>query len=203
MKNIFVVDDDPIFSRWSVEMLKKIDGASIHCFRSGDDFIDAMSKFDSGVVLMDLRMPGLSGIDTFARYRSQRENFPTIVISGDKDIYDAIQAMRMGVTNFLVKPFSPNDLYLAIDDCFDRLDVEQVASRTRNESSERIAALTNRESEILVLLVQGLGNRQVAERLQLSIRTVETYRARIKEKMNLQNAFELQNFAIRWLRERE
>jgi two-component system response regulator FixJ len=181
MTNLYVIEDDDVFRMWFVAMLETLPGLAIRAFSSGAEFVQAMDMLEPGVVIMDLRMPDLSGLETFSLYRDRRTQFPTILVSGGGDIPTAVEAMRLGVSDFLVKPFEPTDLFAAVDQCIRKLDV----AIAHKDTSSRFANLSEREAAIFRLLVQGLANRHIAERLALSVRTVETYRAKLMAKLGV------------------
>ncbi len=179
MINLYVIEDDDVFRMWFVAMLETLPGMAIREFVSGTAFVEALATLEPGVVIMDVRMPDLSGLEAFSYYKDRLAQFPTLVVSGAGDIPTAVTAMRLGASNFLVKPFQPDDLFAAVRECIAMLE----AAMARIETSSRIEALSDREAEILRLLVKGLANRHIAERLELSVRTVETYRAKVMAKL--------------------
>ena len=187
MYTVYVVEDDDIFRAWLVAILSTGPGLTVKEFESGEAFLEGMSDLAPGAVLMDLRMPGLSGIETFERYRARRADFPTVVVSGDGDIHTAVQAMRTGAVNFLVKPFSQVDLFAAINECFERLVAQMRDSDARSMHAARLEKLSQREGEVLRLMVQGYANRHIADSLEVSVRTVETFRAKLMAKLNVSN----------------
>lgn len=187
MYTVYVVEDDEIFRAWLAAILSAGPGMTVKEFDSGEAFLAAMGDLAPGAVLMDLRMPGMSGLQTFEAYRARRADFPTVVVSGDGDIHTAVQAMRVGAVNFLVKPFSQEDLFSAINECFERLIAQLRASDARSLHAARLEKLSQREGEVLRLMVQGYANRHIADALEVSVRTVETFRAKLMAKLNVSN----------------
>jgi len=207
MKNVYIVAASDVIARWINTEINFFDGFEARTFVTGDELVAAIPNLQPGTIVMDIDIPGPCGVETFARYKDVKHRFPTILILGKGDIYSAVQAMRLGIEHVLIRPFSPREIITALDDCASRVgqsDSELLlnnAAGTRGGSSfgadgeQRTRMLTQREKDILRLLVKGLTNRQIAGHLSLSLRTVETYRARMMGKLQAASLPEAINFA--------
>lgn len=187
---VFVVDDEPDV-RDSINLLLKSVGHSVATFESADAFFAGCSPERPGCLVLDVRLPGMSGLKMQKVLATRDFRLPVIFISGHGDIPMAVRAVQEGALDFLEKPFSDQSLI----DCVDRaltLDAEnRRAEAERAEVADGLAALTPREYEVLVKLLDGKVNKIVARELDLSTRTVEIHRARVLQKMGVANAQQL------------
>lgn len=194
---IYVVDDEePI--RDALAWLLRSRDLACRAFASGEEFL---AHLDAGgidpdspaAVLLDVRMGGISGTELFERLRAEARipAWPVVFLTGHGDVPMAVEALKQGAFDFVEKPFNDNSLVdrlvAALDESRRRL--EEARESARRE--ERLAALTHREREVLHLIVEGLYNKVIADRLGIAMRTVEVYRARIFEKMGVKSAVEL------------
>lgn len=185
MRNLYVVDDDDIWRDWVSEATDFLPDIGVKAFESGEELLEAMPALSPGVTLIDLKMPGLSGLDTLAEYRNDVARFPTVVMSGAGDIESAVRAIRLGALDFLIKPCTQRVLFEKLGAGFEALDKRAVALEARQDQSARFSRLSDREKEILHLLIDGHANRHIAERLDLSVRTVEAYRGKLMAKLGV------------------
>ena len=179
---VFVVDDDLAVREW-LEVLLKAAGHSVASFASAPAFLEAYSRDQPGCLVLDIRMPEMSGIELQARLKERAALLPVIFITSHGDVPMAVEAMRSGAVDFLLKPFEDADL---LDSVRRTLALDAASQAERSELAairDRIACLTPRELEVMQLVVQGKANKVIATDLSLSQRTVEIHRARVMDKM--------------------
>lgn len=179
---VFVVDDDPI-ARASHKWLAHSVGLAVEEYPTAHDYLASVDESRPGCVLSDIRMPQMSGIDLLERIRARPYPTPVILITGHGDVQLAVRAMRMGAFDFIEKPINNQ---LLIERVQQAITLDQ-ANRRRWQNKEaalaKLSRLTSREKEVFLLLIGGRANKEVAKELTLSIKTVETHRARISEKL--------------------
>ncbi len=179
---VFVVDDDLAIREW-LEVLLKSAGHSVASFASAPAFLEAYSQDQPGCLVLDIRMPGMSGIELQARLKDRDAHLPVIFITSHGDVPMAVEAMRSGAVDFLLKPFHDSDLLDRVRQAL-AIDAANQAERSKIAAiRDRIANLTPRELEVMHLVVQGKANKVIATDLKLSQRTVEIHRARVMDKM--------------------
>jgi two-component system response regulator FixJ len=186
---VHLIDDDEGI-REALTILLAEAGFMVRTHKSGLDFLDALASATSGVIVSDIRMPGIDGLELQQRLKSAKHALPLIFITGHGDIQMAVQAIKEGASDFLEKPFEDSLLIEAIRVAAMR-KTSAAADQPNGEASERIALLTPREKEVLDCLVVGKLNKITAHDLGMSIRTVETHRARIMQKMQARSLSEL------------
>lgn len=177
-RHIVIVDDDAAI-RDSLSVYLAGDGRRVTCFDDGEAFLAAAQGDPPDCLFLDLKMPGLSGLDVLRRL--SRPSFPIIMISAHGDVSVAVQAIKLGATDFIEKPFAPEGLDETIDEAI------AAARGERAASGGRLDALTQREREIALALNEGLSNKEIARDLDISPRTVEVHRARVFEKLGVRN----------------
>lgn len=146
-------------------------------------------------LLLDVRMPGMSGLALFERLieRGLAEALPVIFLTGHGDVPTAVAAVKRGAFDFVEKPFSDNALVDRVEQALHLSERAIAARQQHGQLSQRMAELTEREREVMGLVIQGLPNKLIADQLHISVRTVEVHRARVFEKMNVKSAVELSN----------
>ena len=187
---VFLVDDDPAV-RTSVTLLLTSMGHPVDSFESAQQFLDAYRDDRPGCLLVDVRMPGLSGLELQGRLKAVGITLPVIVITGYGDIPMAVRAMQAGAVTFLEKPFREQELWENVQRAIE-LDTEQRRRAThRAEWQQRLAHLTVAERQVLDRVVAGHPNKQIAAELGVSQRTVEVRRANVMRKMQVNSVVEL------------
>jgi RNA polymerase sigma factor (sigma-70 family) len=191
---IYVVDDDPSV-RDSMELMLKSVGFDVKTFGSAQDFLEAKLQEDLGCLVLDVRMPGMSGLELQEKLVSAKTPLPVIFITGHGTVPISVRAMKAGAVDFLQKPFEEQDLLDAIN----RAVARQREKKSKKDQSEelqlRLTALTTREYEVFSLLVTGMANKEIAYELGTSERTIKAHRARIMEKMDAGSLADLVRFA--------
>jgi two-component system response regulator FixJ len=178
---ITLIDDDAAVLR-SLRLLLAGSGFEVSCFDSATAFLDQLERVPACIV-SDVRMPGLSGQDLQSELRRRNLSVPLILITGHGDIDMAVNAIREGAFDFLEKPFDEERLLASISSAIERGEKLRNESLQRSEIGRRLMELSPRQREVIDLVVQGLANKEIALRLNISPRTVENYRAWAMEKM--------------------
>ena len=181
-QTVYVVDDDEAV-RDSLAMLLRSVGLQAVAFDSAQAFLEQIDIDQPGCLVLDIRMPGISGMELAQRLRERDCALPIIFITGHGDVPMAVEAMKLGALDFLQKPFRDQDLLDRIQQALVRNETDWVAARDRECIRQRLEALTPREQQVLEQLLDGKSNKAIAADLELSQRTVEIHRARIMEKM--------------------
>jgi two-component system response regulator FixJ len=188
---VYVIDDHKSVRAALGEMLG-VFGFEVETFASAQGFLDIIARARPGCVVADVRMPGMDGIELVREFRRRGARFPVVLISGHADVPMAVAAIKAGAEDFIEKPVDDAQLVAAINRSFDRL-----AKSGQDQVAERFTRLTPREVEVFDLVVQGCTSAAIAERLAISIRTVESYRVQIGEKMQADGVATLVRQAIR------
>lgn len=187
---VHVIDDDPS-ARESLEFLIDCAGYGVRSYASARAFLDAVPKMDHGCIITDVRMPGINGVELIRQLKAMDVPDPVIVITGHADVPMAIEAMKQGVADFIEKPFADSAILDAIRSALERQDARAEVRREREAIVSRIAALSQRERDVLDGLFEGHANKVIAYDLGISDRTVEIYRANLMTKMGARSLSEL------------
>ncbi len=190
-----VIDDDQAV-RESIEFLLRSAQLTVKTYETASAFLAVAPTVGSGCIITDVRMPGISGIDLLRRLKEMGIGLPVIVITGHGDVPLAVEAMKFGALDFLEKPFDDDVLLASVRSALDRSEASAQLETERAEIRARIAALTNREHEVLDGLVAGHPNKIIAFDLKISPRTVEIYRANVMTKMKAASLSELVRMAL-------
>ncbi|HEY2755896.1 MAG TPA: response regulator FixJ [Pseudolabrys sp.] len=192
---IYVIDDDEAV-RESLEFLLKTAGITVRGFESAKSFLDILPEVKSGCVITDVRMPEITGIDLLRKMNEANRDLPVIVITGHGDIALAVEAMKIGAVDFLEKPFDDDHLLAAVRAALDK-DADAAKRQAElDEIQNKLAALSNRERQVLEGLVAGHANKIIAFDLGISPRTVEIYRANVMTKMAANSLSDLVRMAM-------
>ncbi|OJZ14588.1 MAG: DNA-binding response regulator [Thiobacillus sp. 63-78] len=187
---VHVVDDNPAVRdaiRWLVEQV----GLSARTYATAQEFLSACDPAMRGCLVLDIRMPGISGLDLQDRLQKQGIHLPVIIITGHGDVPVAVRAMKAGALEFLQKPFNDQTLLDAIHAALEKYHAIWAQQDQSHHTVRNLSALTPREQKVLDLLRHGKPNKVIAYELDLSVRTVEGYRARIMEKMGARSLGQL------------
>ncbi|MDR2207598.1 MAG: response regulator [Azoarcus sp.] len=183
-QQIFVVDDDDA-QRDSLVWLLESHGHAVRAFSGAGDFLAVWNENLAGCLLLDVRMPGMSGLELFEELSRRHSALPVILITGHGDVAMAVTALKKGVADFIEKPFSPEEMLKVVDHCLTRESEEREHRLAQTDTAQRLAKLTRREQEVLDLIIAGKLNKQIADVLDISIKTVEVHRARLMGKMGV------------------
>lgn len=189
-QSIYLVDDDDAL-RDSLAWLLESSGHNIHAFASAEAFLESLDGVGRGCVLLDVRMGGMSGIELFEQLRAQSFSLPVIFLTGHGEVPMAVEALKRGAYDFIEKPFGDKQLISLVDAALKHERDEHDSLELRGEVGRRFAGLTQREREVLRLILAGRLNKQIADELGISIKTVEVHRARVMEKMGANSVVEL------------
>ena len=181
-QQVFVVDDDEA-QRDSLVWLLESHGHRVGAFAHAEGFLAAWNADLAGCLVLDVRMPGMSGLELFEELDRRHSALPVIFITGHGDVPMAVAAIKKGAADFIEKPFVAEDMLRLIDACLAREREARERRRGEADTARRLAQLTTREREVLDLIVAGKLNKQIADVLGISIKTVEVHRARVMEKM--------------------
>lgn len=195
-RNLYIVEDDDDVRSSLQSLMSVLPDMAIRGFRSGDAFLETVEQLDSGCLLLDLHMPGASGIDVLRAITLYRPRFVAVVLTGQGDVSLAVQAMKAGAIDFIEKPCDHGTLIKAVNLAL----AHQADSRNATERNEAAAAklslLSARERDVLVGLVNGRSNKAIAFELDISPRTVEIYRANMMEKLEVRSLSEALGIAF-------
>ncbi|MFZ0789066.1 MAG: response regulator transcription factor [Chromatiaceae bacterium] len=192
---IFVVDDDQAM-RTSLKWLIESTGMQVRTFDSADAFLAAYYPGCAGCLLLDVRMPGMSGLELQNYMAREGYRLPVIIITGHGDVGMAVKAMKAGAADFIEKPFHDEDLLGSIRNALVLDERRRVTQTNRVEIAARLAELTPREHEIMGMVTEGKSNKEMAAALGVSTKTVEAHRARVMEKMRAESLAELVRMAL-------
>lgn len=189
-KIVYIVDDDDAVRDSLLELLDSVGIRGIG-FSSAREFLDGYDLNTGGCLVLDIRMPGMSGLDLQKQLAESNASLPIIFITGHGDVPMAVEAMKRGAAEFIQKPFRDQDLLDAIQTALENSDRDKGVVNEREQTLKRIESLTNREREVLNWVVDGHPNKVIAIELGISQRTVENHRAHVMEKMNVRTTANL------------
>jgi two-component system response regulator FixJ len=192
---IYIVDGDAT-ARRSLAMALRAKGFATHAFGSAADLIEASTYIPPGCILLDLQLPDQDGLEVLRLLKQTRPEMPVIAVTGEPSIRTAVNAIKSGAADFLEKPFPISLLSRMLGQACAGLTARSGREERAREASARIARLTPRENEVLAGLLEGLSSRLLADRLSLSVRTVEMHRANLMRKLEVQSLAELTRVVI-------
>lgn len=186
----YVVDDEEsIRSLW--EWLLASNGIAVRTFGSAAAFIQSYRSGDAGCLVLDVRLPGMSGPELQDHLRREGIGIPIVFMSAHGDVRTAVNAMKGGAVDFIQKPFDYREALAIVRRAFERDVQERSRKARRAQLAERLAALTERERGVLQRIVEGKANKVIAAELDISVKTVEAHRAKVMEKMAVDSVAEL------------
>jgi two-component system response regulator FixJ len=187
---VFVVDDDPAIRqslRWLIESV----GLNVKVFSTAQEFLEGYDPSTPGCLVLDIRMPGMSGLDLQNELATREIQVPIIIITGHAEVPVAVRALKAGAMDFIEKPFSDQ---LLLDRIRRAIEVDAQSRRVRSEQAEvaaRLGQLTPRERQVMDLVIAGKANKVIASELGLSPKTVEVHRAHVMKKMQVASLADL------------
>ena len=191
---VYIVDDDPSVRRALARLVRSV-GLQVETFPSAKAFLDHPAPDRPACLVLDIRLPGPSGLDLQSTLIQTRRDIPIIFITGHGDVPTSVRAMKGGAVDFLQKPFNDQDLLDCIHHAILMARQQRIERAERAELQSRFATLTPREREVLALVVTGILNKQIADRLGIAEKTTKVHRGRVMEKMQAQSVPDLVQMA--------
>jgi len=193
--NVYVVDDDEAV-RDSLQWLLEGKDYRVRCFDSAETFLSRYDPREVACLLVDIRMPGISGLELQDRLVERKSPLPIVFITGHGDVPMAVNTMKKGAMDFIQKPFKEDELVSLVERMLDQARESFSDSLTAANRDALMAKLTTREAQVLERIVAGRLNKQMADDLGISIKTVEAHRANIMEKLNANTVADLLKTAL-------
>jgi two-component system, LuxR family, response regulator FixJ len=194
-RQIYLVDDDDAVRR-SAGFMLKTSGFAVEPFASGVEFLKGVEALAPGCILLDVRMPGMDGLEVQRALGERGITFPVIVLTGHGDVNVAVAAMKAGALDFIEKPFEKAVLLAALEEGFAQIERSDRGKARAAEAVLRLNVLTAREHDVLEGLVRGFPNKTIAYDLGISARTVEIHRANLMTKLNVRSLSEALRIAF-------
>lgn len=195
-QTIFIIDDQASVRDALAEMLS-VFGYNVEKYESADEFLGKLNGEHSGCVVADVRMPGTDGLELTREIVRRQVALPVVLISGHGDVPMAVAAIKAGAEDFIEKPVDDIQLVAAINRGLSHTTERLAQSQSLQSLKERFERLTKREAEVFDLVVQGFTSQAIGSQLDISPRTVESYRVQIMEKMQAESVAVLVRFAVR------
>lgn len=192
---VHLVDDDDAIRR-SAGFLLKTSGFKVVTYASGDEFLKHAKAAASGCVLLDIRMPGIDGLDVQQAMLEDGISLPVVMLTGHGDVELAVRAMKAGAVDFLEKPFEKAGLLAAVEKAFERIDAGDRLRLSTVDANVRLSCLTGRERDVVEGLIKGHPNKTIAYDLGISPRTVEIHRANLMGKLGTASLSEVLQIAF-------
>jgi len=195
---VYVVDDDEAV-RDSLTWLLESNGYTVRCHASAERFLQSLQNTDKSTIsclILDVRMPGMSGLELQERLISENLPMPISFITGHGDVSMAVSTMKRGAVDFIEKPFKENELCALVERMLTKARVDFAQADQRKNTQSLLSKLTGRERQVLERIVAGRLNKQIADDLGISIKTVEAHRANIMEKLNVNTVADLLRLAL-------
>ena len=192
---VFIVDDDEAV-RDSLRWLLEANGYHVSAFSSAESFLSAFDEKTAGVLIVDVRMPGMSGLELQEQLIARKSSMPIVFITGHGDVPMAVSTIKKGAIDFLEKPFDETDLREIVARMFEQANQRLIQAKAQREHEAMLGRLTAREQQVLERIVAGRLNKQIADDLGISIKTVEAHRANIMEKLQVTTVADLMKVAL-------
>jgi FixJ family two-component response regulator len=194
-ETVFIVDDDPAV-RDSLQYVIESAGHGVEAFADARQMLERCERPVLGCLVADLRLPGMSGLDMVDRLRERGVDLPVIIITGHGDVTAAVRALKNGALDFIEKPFANQALLSRIHEALKVSQDQQAAARDIAEVRSAYDSLTHRETQVMASVVEGKLNKQIANDLGLSHKTIEVHRAHVMEKMGAKSLAQLVRMAV-------
>jgi two-component system response regulator FixJ len=194
-QTVYIVDDEEAV-RKALRFLTKSAGLKSESFETARAFLDALEHLGPGCLLLDVCMPDMGGLELQETLRERNVEIPVIIITGHADVATAVRAMKNGASDFVEKPIDSEDLLERVHKCLSGEARQRKSIDFRKQAAERMSTLSRRERQVMDGLVAGKRNKQIAESLFISFRTVELHRASIMEKLNANSLSDIVRIAL-------
>ena len=195
VQRVYIIDDDEAV-RDSLRMLLRVAGKDVVLYANAREFLDDYSEAMTGCLVLDIRMPGMTGLELQEKLNEQGCVLPIIFITGHGDVPMAVTAMQNGAEEFLQKPFADDILINRVNLALEKEQALRRVLADRNEIQSRFDKLTEREREVMRAIVDGKANKVIAAEFDCSPRTVEIHRSRVMDKAGVRSVAELVRFAL-------
>lgn len=192
---VHLIDDDAGIRR-SVGFMLKTSGHRVESYESGAELLKNAAHLADGCILLDIRMPGMDGLEVQRALQEEGVRLPVIIMTGHGDVSLAVRAMKAGAVDFIEKPFAKETLLGSLEEGYRRLSHEEVTHDRKIDAAIRLRALTPRERDVLDGLAEGLPNKAIAYDLGISPRTVEVHRANLMSKLEVRSLSEALRLAF-------
>ena len=192
---VHLVDDDAAIRR-SVGFMLKTSGHRVETYESGAELLKCGTKLEEGCILLDIRMPGMDGLEVQQALQDDGVSLPVIIMTGHGDVALAVKAMKAGAVDFIEKPFEKDMLLGSLEEGYRRLSQREATDNRARDAAVRLQALTPRERDVLEGLAKGLPNKTIAYDLGISPRTVEIHRANLMNKLGVRSLSEALRLAF-------
>ena len=192
---VYIVDDDEAV-RDSLRWLLEANSYRVRAYASAESFLAEYDEQQPGVLIVDVRMPGMSGLEVQEQLIARKSTMPVVFITGHGDIPMAISTMKKGAVDFLEKPFDETALREIVGRMFEQANQRLSQAKAVRQHEAMLARLTSREQQVLERIVAGRLNKQIADDLGISIKTVEAHRANIMEKLQVTTVADLMKVAL-------
>lgn len=192
---VHLVDDDAAIRR-SVGFMLKTSGHRVDTYESGAELLKVCANLDRGCILLDIRMPGMDGLEVQHTLQEKGVSLPVIIMTGHGDVSLAVRAMKAGAVDFIEKPFEKDALLASLEEGYRRLSKKGATEDRMRDATVRLQGLTGRERDVLDGLAQGLPNKTIAYDLGISPRTVEIHRANLMSKLAVRSLSEALRIAF-------
>lgn len=197
LTTVYVVDDDPGM-RESTQWLLESVGLTVRLFPDGRQFLDAVARNPPGCAVLDIRMPGLGGLNIQEELQKRGCNLPVIFVSGHADVPVVVRAFKSGAFDFIEKPFNEQLLLDSVQQALEQHQQYDGQQRERGDThtEQCLLALTRRENDVFLPLARGYTSREIAEQLGVSVKTIDLYRARVMKRLGAERVPDVTGIAI-------
>jgi two-component system response regulator TtrR len=192
---VYVVDDDEAV-RDSLRWLLEANRYQVACFATAEEFLASYDQSRLACLILDVRMPGMSGLELQEQLIARHANLPILFISGHGDVPMAVTTMKKGAADFIEKPFNEAELRASVERMLDQAKTQAESQRAQRARADLMARLTAREHQVLECIIAGRLNKQIADDLGISIKTVEAHRANIMDKLDAATVADLLRLAL-------
>lgn len=193
--SVFIVDDDAGMLESTQWLLESV-GLNVQAFSDGRKFLDALSDSPRGCVVLDVRMPGLGGLNVQEELQKRGVELPIIFVSGHADVPIVVRAFKSGAFDFIEKPFNEQLLLDSVQQALEAREQSSLQQQGNGQTRDLIATLTRRERDVFLPMAQGYTSREIADQLEVSVKTIDLYRARVMKRLGADRLPDVTGIAI-------